>query len=159
MMYSCPIWGDKENGIHGDLKYGSTPGDLEAAQQRKIQIIIRKARLRPGDRLLEIGSGWGAMAIAVCATSRVLGLSKLTRSSLLQAAKLGCIVDTVTLSKEQLTLVEERAGAAGVAERIRVHLCDYRDLPKDFEHSFDALISTEMIEVGIINGNVGMIQY
>ena len=74
MMYSCPIWEDGENGIHGDLKYGSTPGDLEAAQQRKIQSIIRKARLRPGDRLLEIGSGWGAMAIAVCATSRVLGL-------------------------------------------------------------------------------------
>ncbi|RDX51303.1 cyclopropane fatty acid synthase [Lentinus brumalis] len=126
MMYSCPVWSDEENGINGDLKFGPTPGDLEAAQQRKIQSIIRKARLRPGDRLLEIGSGWGAMAVA--------------------AAKLGCTVDTITLSKEQLTLVEERARAAGVADRIRVHLCDYRDLPKDFEHSFDALISTEMIE-------------
>ncbi|TFK85296.1 S-adenosyl-L-methionine-dependent methyltransferase [Polyporus arcularius HHB13444] len=127
MMYSCPVfWSDEENGINGDLKFGPTPGDLEAAQQRKIQSILRKARLRPGDRLLEIGSGWGAMAVA--------------------AAKIGCTVDTITLSKEQLALVEERARAAGVSDRIRVHLCDYRDLPEDFEHSFDALISTEMIE-------------
>lgn len=70
MMYSCPVWGDEENGIHGDLKYGPTPGDLEAAQQRKIHSIIRKARLRPGDRLLEIGSGWGAMAIAVSSSGQ-----------------------------------------------------------------------------------------
>lgn len=96
---------------------------------------------------------------SMCDFTGAWSLKELTRSSLLQAAKLGCTVDTVTLSNEQLILVEERARAAGVAERIRVHLCDYRDLPKDFEHSFDALISTEMIEVGIISGSVDMIQY
>ena len=64
-MYSCAIWGEGENGVRGDLAVGPTPGDLEAAQHRKIHTILTKARLRPGDRLLEIGSGWGAMAIEV----------------------------------------------------------------------------------------------
>ena len=48
---------------------------------------------------------------------------------------------------EQKQLTEERARAAGVDGRIRVHLCDYRELPADFEHAFDALITSEMIEV------------
>ena len=64
-MYSCAIWGEEENGVRGDLTFGPTPGDLESAQRRKVHNILTKARLRPGDRLLEIGSGWGAMAIEV----------------------------------------------------------------------------------------------
>ena len=63
MMYSCAIWGDEEGGVRGDLVDGPRPGDLEAAQARKIRTILTKARMRPGDRLLEIGSGWGAMAV------------------------------------------------------------------------------------------------
>ena len=66
MMYSCAIWGEEENGVRGDLTVGPTPGDLESAQTRKIHHILKKARVRPGDRLLEIGTGWGAMAIGVC---------------------------------------------------------------------------------------------
>ena len=65
MMYSCPIWGDEEGGVRGDLEGHRRTGDLESAQNRKIQYVLRKARLRPGDRLLEIGSGWGGVAIAV----------------------------------------------------------------------------------------------
>ncbi|KAF7376718.1 Cyclopropane-fatty-acyl-phospholipid synthase [Mycena sanguinolenta] len=118
MMYSCAMWGDEEGGPRGDLVSGPTEGDLEAAQRRKIHHILKKARISSGQRLLEIGSGWGAMA--------------------LEAARLGCEVDTVTLSVEQKTLAEERARAAGFADRIRVHLCDYRDLPREFEHKFDA---------------------
>ncbi|KAJ7611783.1 cyclopropane fatty acid synthase [Roridomyces roridus] len=130
MMYSCAIWGPEEGGPRGDLISGPTHGDLEAAQQRKIHHILEKARLRSGDRLLEIGSGWGAMAIA--------------------AARLGCQVDTVTLSMEQKKLAEARVCGAGLADRVRVHLCDYRSLPKEFEHQFDALVSCEMIEaVGV----------
>lgn len=64
-MYSCAIWGPEENGPRGDLTVGSFPGDLEAAQQRKISVLLEYARLKEGDRLLEIGTGWGAMAIGV----------------------------------------------------------------------------------------------
>ncbi|EIN09175.1 cyclopropane fatty acid synthase [Punctularia strigosozonata HHB-11173 SS5] len=126
MMYSCAIWGDEEGGPRGDLVSGPTPGDLEAAQHRKIMNILGKARLRPGDRLLEIGTGWGAMAI--------------------NAALMGCTVDTVTLCKEQMAMTQQRAREAGVEDRVRVHLCDYRQLPASFEKQFDAMITCEMIE-------------
>ena len=65
MMYSCALWGDEEGGVRGDLTHGPTPGDLEAAQQRKIHHVLRTARLKPGDRVLEFGTGWGALAIEV----------------------------------------------------------------------------------------------
>lgn len=65
MQYSCPIWDDEEGGPRGDLEGHRGPGDLESAQCRKIQTLLLKARLRPGDRLLEIGTGWGSVAIAV----------------------------------------------------------------------------------------------
>ncbi|EMD31226.1 hypothetical protein CERSUDRAFT_69481 [Gelatoporia subvermispora B] len=126
MMYSCALWGKEENGVRGDLTVGSTPGDLEAAQQRKIRHILSKARVKPGHRVLEIGSGWGAMA--------------------LEAARMGCIVDTITLSREQQTLVQTQAIQSGVEDRIRVHLLDYRQLPESFKDAFDAVISSEMIE-------------
>ncbi|KAI0352114.1 cyclopropane fatty acid synthase [Trametes cingulata] len=126
MMYSCAIWSEAEGGVRGDLDRGPRTGDLEAAQQRKIRTILKKARVRPGDRLLEIGSGWGAMAVG--------------------AAELGCTVDTVTLSAEQMSMTQQRAAAAGLADRVRVHLCDYRELPRDFEHAFDAVVACEMIE-------------
>lgn len=71
MQYSCPIWGDDEGGPHGDLDGRAKRGDLEAAQKRKIAHVLAKARLRPGDRLLEIGSGWGSVAIAVSGGARV----------------------------------------------------------------------------------------
>lgn len=65
MMYSCPLWGEEEGGVRGDLDGHRRARDLEAAQARKVAHILRKAGLRPGDRLLEIGSGWGGLAIAV----------------------------------------------------------------------------------------------
>lgn len=57
-----------------------------------------------------------------------------------------CEVDTLTLSVEQKTLAEERIKDAGLDDRIRVHLLDYRDIPPEFEHAFDAFVSIEMIE-------------
>lgn len=65
MQYSCGIWSDEEGGVRGDLEGKRTPGDLEAAQARKIATLLSKARLKKGDRLLEIGSGWCGVAIAV----------------------------------------------------------------------------------------------
>lgn len=65
MMYSCPIWGASEGGVRGDLDGHRHSTDLEDAQAKKIAYVLRNADLRPGDRLLEIGTGWGALAIAV----------------------------------------------------------------------------------------------
>jgi cyclopropane-fatty-acyl-phospholipid synthase len=65
MMYSCALWDDAEGGVRGDLVTGPIPGDLEAAQRRKIHHVLRKARVKPGHRILEFGSGWGGLAIEV----------------------------------------------------------------------------------------------
>lgn len=64
-MYSCALWGDEEGGVDGDLTSGPSPYDLENAQLRKIRHVLNKVRLRPGQRLLEFGSGWGGLAIEV----------------------------------------------------------------------------------------------
>ncbi|KAI0641779.1 cyclopropane-fatty-acyl-phospholipid synthase [Trametes meyenii] len=142
MMYSCALWGDAEGGVRGDLLGGpssssSSPSPspeagagadgLEAAQMRKIHHVLRTARVKPGDRLLEFGTGWGALAIEA-------------------AASYGCEVDTLTLSIEQKTLAEARVRERGLAGRVRVHLMDYRDIPAEFEHRFDAFVSVEMLE-------------
>lgn len=65
MMYSCALWGPDEGGVNGDLITGPSEGDLEAAQHRKIHHVLSKARIRPGHRVLEFGSGWGGLAIEV----------------------------------------------------------------------------------------------
>ncbi|CAA7259579.1 unnamed protein product [Cyclocybe aegerita] len=127
MMYSCALWGEAEGGVRGDLEMGPSPGDLEAAQLRKIHHVLRAARVRPGHRILEFGSGWGGLAI--------------------EAAKsFGCEVDTLTLSIEQKMLAEERIKEAGLESRVRVHLLDYREIPAEFEKAFDAFVSVEMLE-------------
>ncbi|MBN2816647.1 MAG: class I SAM-dependent methyltransferase [Campylobacterales bacterium] len=96
--------------------------DLHSAQRRKIEHLAHKLRIKEGAKVLEIGSGWGAMAIHL--------------------AKMGCDVTTVTLSKEQKALCHERFRVADVEEQIDILLKDYRDL----EGSFDAIISIEMFE-------------
>ncbi|KAJ6468284.1 S-adenosyl-L-methionine-dependent methyltransferase [Mycena sanguinolenta] len=132
MMYSCPVWGEAEGGVRGDLEGHRRPRDLEDAQSRKIAYILKKAGLRPGDRLLEIGSGWGALAI--------------------EAAKLGCTVDTITVSSEQHQGAQQNVDNAGVKDQVRVHYMDYRNMPPSFAKAFDACISTEMLEaVGVKN--------
>ncbi|KAL5527065.1 hypothetical protein ACEPAG_5856 [Sanghuangporus baumii] len=127
MMYSCALWNDAEGGVRGDLDFGPQPGDLETAQRRKLHHVLTKARVKPGHRLLEFGSGWGGLAIEA-------------------ARSFGCEVDTLTLSKEQKSLAEERIKEAGLEGRIRVHLMDYRELPPEFEKAFDAFVSIEMVE-------------
>lgn len=126
-MYSCALWSDEENGVRGDLTHGVVPGDLEAAQQRKLHHVLRAARVKPGHRILEFGSGWGGLAITA-------------------ARDFGAEVDTVTLSKEQKALADERIREAGLEGKIRVHLMDYRELPPEFEKAFDAFVSIEMVE-------------
>jgi cyclopropane-fatty-acyl-phospholipid synthase len=65
MMYSCAIWSNAEGGVNGDLDSGPSPGDLEAAQRRKIHYVLDAARVKPGNRILEFGSGWGELSIEV----------------------------------------------------------------------------------------------
>jgi cyclopropane-fatty-acyl-phospholipid synthase len=65
MMYSCALWSEAEGGVRGDLEMGPIPGDLEAAQHRKIHYVLNAARVKPGNRILEFGSGWGGLAIEV----------------------------------------------------------------------------------------------
>ncbi|KAI0031300.1 CFS1-like protein [Vararia minispora EC-137] len=127
MMYSSALWPDSTGGVRGDLEaLGPAESDLDNAQLSKLHYILRKARVRPGDRVLEFGTGWGSMAI--------------------EAAKQGCMVDTLTLSKEQKAYAEARILKLGLQERIRIHLMDYRQLPPDFEKAFDAFVSVEMVE-------------
>ncbi len=96
--------------------------DLHQAQIRKIEGILDYARVGHGSRVLEIGTGWGALAIA--------------------AARRGAHVVTVTLSGEQLAFAERRIKEAGLRDRIDVRLQDYRDV----SGQFDAVVSVEMIE-------------
>jgi cyclopropane-fatty-acyl-phospholipid synthase len=104
--------------------YFESPDDsLADAQVAKLDRICRALELRPGDRLLEIGTGWGALAIHA-------------------AREYGAQVTTTTISREQHDLATERVRAAGVADLVTVLLRDYRDL----EGTYDKLVSVEMIE-------------
>ncbi|MDI3195080.1 class I SAM-dependent methyltransferase [Pseudarthrobacter sp. AL07] len=101
----------------------SVPWDaLAEAQQAKIDRLLDKAGVGSGTRLLEIGTGWGELA--------------------LRAAARGATVYSVTLSSEQRALAQERIAAAGYADRVTVALQDYRAV----EGEFDAIVSVEMIE-------------
>ena len=95
---------------------------LETAQVRKIDGVLDYAGVGPGTRMLEIGTGWGALAI--------------------RAAQRGAIVTTVTISAEQLALAKERVADAGLSDRVDLRLQDYREV----EGEFDAIVSVEMVE-------------
>lgn len=96
---------------------------LEAAQQLKIRTVLDKADLRSGQHILEIGSGWGSLAIEA-------------------ARRHGCRVTTLTLSDQQKVWVERAVAAAGLADRIEVRIDDYRTIAGQF----DRIVSVEMLE-------------
>src|ERR1700729_2482283 len=70
MMYSCALWTDQEGGVLGDITSDGKSGDLEVAQLRKIHHVLQRARVQPGDRLLEFGTGWGGLAIEVSVSKK-----------------------------------------------------------------------------------------
>jgi cyclopropane-fatty-acyl-phospholipid synthase len=100
---------------------------LEAAQTAKKRHIAAKLALEPGMRVLDIGSGWGGLALYMARTA-------------------GVRVTGVTLSQEQLAVARERAAAAGLADRVEFRLQDYRAVPE----TFDRVVSVGMLEhVGV----------
>lgn len=110
MMYSSALWKGADD-------------TLAAAQERKNESLCQLLQLRPKDRVLEIGSGWGGWAIHA-------------------ARRYGCRVTTLTISKQQYVLARERVEAAGVADRVDVRLTDYRD----WRGTCDKIVSIEMME-------------
>ncbi|MGE0827351.1 MAG: class I SAM-dependent methyltransferase [Candidatus Binatia bacterium] len=112
MVYTCAYFGTPED-------------DLDTAQVRKLDYVCRKLRLRPGQRLLDIGCGWGGLVMHA-------------------AQQYGVEAFGVTLSQEQAAWANERIQTAGLSQRCRVRGCDYRDV--DETESYDALTGIGIVE-------------
>ncbi|MCW3796797.1 cyclopropane-fatty-acyl-phospholipid synthase family protein [Sphingomonas sp. BN140010] len=96
--------------------------DLQAAQLRKVHLLLDRLKLKPGDRLLEIGCGWGTLAI--------------------EAARRGVTVTGLTLSTEQKDWAERRIAEEGLSDCVAIRLQDYRE----HRQTYDAVASVEMVE-------------
>jgi cyclopropane-fatty-acyl-phospholipid synthase len=112
-----------DNLMYSSAIFAHAEESLESASQRKLARICEKLDLKPSDHLLEIGTGWGGMALYA-------------------ARNFGCRVTTTTISKEQHALASKRIVDAGLSDRVTLLLEDYRDL----RGSYDKLVSIEMIE-------------
>ncbi|GAB2492025.1 class I SAM-dependent methyltransferase [Arenimonas alkanexedens] len=112
-----------ENLMYSSAIFAEPDESLESAQRRKLERICRKLDLQPSDHLVEIGTGWGGMALYA-------------------AKNFGCRVTTTTISREQHALATARIAEAGLADRVTLLLEDYRDL----SGHYDKLVSIEMIE-------------
>ncbi len=119
MVYSCAIWRDGAK-------------TLEEAQEHKLDTVARKLDLKEGERVLDVGCGWGGFPIWA-------------------ASKYGVSVVGITLSPPQAARARQRAAEAGVADKVEVRVMDYRDLATAGE-KFDAIASIGMVEhVGSAN--------
>ena len=117
MTYSCAIW---SRGAR----------DLEEAQRTKLELVCTKLGLEPGDRVLDVGCGWGSFALHA-------------------AREHGAHVTGITLSQSQAALARARAAEAGVADSVDIRVMDYRELAGE---TFDAIASIGMVEhVGSVN--------
>ncbi|MGW3656677.1 class I SAM-dependent methyltransferase [Streptomyces sp. NPDC005151] len=117
MVYSCAYWEDD--------------GSLEDAQRDKLDLVCRKLALKEGDRLLDVGCGWGSMAIHA-------------------AREYGAQVSGVTLSVEQAAYARKRIAEEGLTDRIEIRVQDYRDVR---DGPYDAISSIGMAE------HVGSVRY
>ncbi len=116
MIYTCGYFTDWTN-------------DIDQAQKDKLELICRKLRLKPGDRLLDIGCGWGALLIYAAQNFDVVGTG-------------------VSLSEAQTALARERIKLAGLEDKITIHVKSYTEL----DGQFDKISSVGMFEhVGIAN--------
>lgn len=111
LTYSCAVW------RHPDV-------GLDAAQDAKHELVSRKLDLQPGQRLLDVGCGWGSMLIHAATKHGVRGVG-------------------VTISAEQARLARQRVAAAGLSDQVEIRLADYRDVG---DEPFDAVSSIGMFE-------------
>ncbi|MXZ71982.1 MAG: class I SAM-dependent methyltransferase [Acidobacteria bacterium] len=114
MTYSCAVFDREEI-------------SLETAQRAKLDLVCRKLRLGPRDRLVEIGAGWGSLAVHA-------------------ARNHGCRVVTTTISEEQFDHTSLAVARAGLSDRVTVLHEDYRALTPRFRGAFDKLAAIEMVE-------------
>lgn len=112
MTYSCGVFQGPDE-------------PLQVAQERKLKMLADRARVQEGDHVLDIGFGWGSLAIIL-------------------AKEFGCKVTGITLSKEQLDFTDTQIRRAGLSHLVELRLEDYRLFtPK---HGFDRIMSCEMLE-------------
>ena len=116
MVYSCAYWEDERPG-------GATP-TLEGAQQAKLDLVCRKLALRPGQRLLDVGCGWGSLVLHA-------------------AREYGVRAVGITLSHEQATHARKRVAEEGLTDRVEIRVQDYREV---LDGPYDALASIGMAE-------------
>jgi cyclopropane-fatty-acyl-phospholipid synthase len=114
MTYSCAVFADP----------ASTDESLEDAQRRKLELVCTKLALQEGDRVLDVGCGWGSFPVHA-------------------ATQHGARVVGITLSEPQARRARERAAAASVADRVEIRVADYRELRGE---RFDAIASIGMVE-------------
>jgi cyclopropane-fatty-acyl-phospholipid synthase len=118
------LWLDREM-VYSCAYFARPDEDLETAQVRKLDYICRKLRLRPGQRLLDIGCGWGGLAMHA-------------------VANYGVVATGITLSRPQVELANRRIEEAGLTDRCRVLAQDYRQV--DPSQPYDVLVSVGMFE-------------
>ncbi|PYP81021.1 MAG: SAM-dependent methyltransferase [Gemmatimonadetes bacterium] len=118
------LWLDKRS-IYSCAYFPTGTEDLDAAQEAKLEHICRKLRLQSGEHLLDVGCGWGGLLEYAATRYGVSGVG-------------------ITLSEPQAQAARERLAAAGVGDRVRIEVRDYRDLPADWR--FDKAVSVGMRE-------------
>ncbi|SFE14040.1 class I SAM-dependent methyltransferase [Blastococcus tunisiensis] len=111
LVYSCAVWDDPAVG-------------LEAAQEAKLDLVCRKLALRPGSRLLDVGCGWGSLALHA-------------------AREYGATVVGITVSQEQAALARKRVAEEGLPDAVEIRVQDYRAVD---DGPFDAISSIGMAE-------------
>ncbi|MFV2004638.1 MAG: class I SAM-dependent methyltransferase, partial [Gammaproteobacteria bacterium] len=124
------LWLDQEM-VYSCAYFSSVDQTLDDAQRDKLDYICRKLRLTPGETLLDIGCGWGAL---VCWAARQYGVK----------------AHGITLSEQQVAYAKERIHKEGLDDLVTVELLDYRDLPSDAR--YNRVVSVGMFEhIGVTN--------
>jgi cyclopropane-fatty-acyl-phospholipid synthase len=129
MAYSSGIF-EATRTSDGNVVLG---GSLAAAQERKLDHIIKRANIQPGHRVVDIGCGWGGLAIRIAMTVP------------------DTVVNGISLSKEQLAWAQRRVNALGLQDRVILEHCDYRTFAAAHGGEFDRAVSVEMIEAVGLN--------